>query len=215
MVLWTAVTELSTSVENELYLLEALAATPETTQADLAKRVGIAVGTVNWYLKRWSKAGYVQIERASRWQWRYLLTAEGLLRQRQLTREYVGTSFAFYRRIRQEAKQLLRTVIQTGSHQIALVGEGEIAEICWLTCLEMQMEVISLDPPFMTEEEIVAAQEMRLGNAPTSVSSAWQRAKEHEMHLDIPYLFVEGIHLSLRWPPEFRPEHEFRPKQER
>jgi DNA-binding MarR family transcriptional regulator len=62
--------------ENELQLLQALAESPETTQADLAARVGVAVGTVNWYLKRWSKKGYVKVSRINRWQWSYLLTAE-------------------------------------------------------------------------------------------------------------------------------------------
>ncbi len=36
---------------HELELLEALEAQPETSQADLAVKVGVAVGTVNWYLK--------------------------------------------------------------------------------------------------------------------------------------------------------------------
>jgi len=38
------------NVEHELQLLEAIATTPETTQANLAAQVGVAVGTVNWYL---------------------------------------------------------------------------------------------------------------------------------------------------------------------
>ena len=66
------------SSENELQLLEALEASPETTQAELAAQVGVAVGTVNWYLKRWSKKGYVKVSRMGRWNWHYLLTAEGL-----------------------------------------------------------------------------------------------------------------------------------------
>ena len=41
----------------KLQLLEALEADPETTQADLATRAGVAGGTVNWYLKRWSAKG--------------------------------------------------------------------------------------------------------------------------------------------------------------
>ena len=49
------------SSENELQLLEALDGSPETTQAELAAQVGVAVGTVNWYLKRWSTKGYVKV----------------------------------------------------------------------------------------------------------------------------------------------------------
>jgi len=43
--------------QTELQLLEALAQEPETTQADLAAQAGVAVGTVNWYLKRWTDKG--------------------------------------------------------------------------------------------------------------------------------------------------------------
>jgi DNA-binding MarR family transcriptional regulator len=97
-------TESAQSIENELSLLEALTVTPDTTQADLAARVGIAVGTVNWYLKRWAKKGYVNVQRIGRWQWRYLLTPTGLVRKRQLTSEYIAASFVLYRRIRHEAR---------------------------------------------------------------------------------------------------------------
>ena len=69
------------SSENELQLLEALESSPETTQAELAAQVGVAVGTVNWYLKRWSKKGYVKVSRMGRWNWHYLLTPEGMARQ--------------------------------------------------------------------------------------------------------------------------------------
>ena len=55
------------SSEHELQLLEALESSPETTQAELAAQVGVAVGTVNWQTKRWSKKGYVKVSRIGRW----------------------------------------------------------------------------------------------------------------------------------------------------
>ncbi|MEZ4677715.1 MAG: winged helix-turn-helix transcriptional regulator [Caldilineaceae bacterium] len=138
------------TIENELYLLEALAKTPETTQADLAARVGVAVGTVNWYLKRWSKKGYIKVQRIGRWNWRYLLTPEGVVRKRQLARDYVEASFTLYRRIRMEAKRLLAEIVARDLTQVILVGESEIIDICRLTCLELQLEVI--DTPSMGQE---------------------------------------------------------------
>lgn len=134
--------EAGNNVEHELQLLEALAVTPETTQANLAAQVGIAVGTVNWYLKRWSKKGYIKIRRISRWQWSYLLTPEGIARKTRLASEYVEASLRFYRRTRAEAKLLLGEVKATGATQVVLIGQGEIVEICRLTCLELQMEVL-------------------------------------------------------------------------
>lgn len=135
------------NVEHELQLLEAIATTPETTQANLAAQVGVAVGTVNWYLKRWSKKGYIKIRRISRWQWSYLLTPEGIGRKTRLASEYVEASLSLYRRTRAEAKLLLTSVHATGAHQIILAGDGEIAEICRLTCLEMGIEIVAETTP--------------------------------------------------------------------
>lgn len=130
------------NVAHELQLLEAIALDPETTQADLAAQVGVAVGTVNWYLKRWSKKGYIKIRRISRWQWSYLLTPEGIARKTRLAGEYIEASLALYRRTRAEAKQRLTAVRTAGYNQISMIGEGEIAEICRLTCLEMGVEIV-------------------------------------------------------------------------
>jgi len=125
--------------ENELYLLEALEDSPETTQADLAAQVGVAVGTVNWYLKRWSKKGYVKVSRIGRWRWSYLLTPQGISHKATLATKYVDASMALYRRTRADAKRLLKEVQTEGYDQVCIDGDGEIAEICRLTCLEMQI----------------------------------------------------------------------------
>ncbi|MEZ4859692.1 MAG: winged helix-turn-helix transcriptional regulator [Caldilineaceae bacterium] len=137
--------EQSSSVENELQLLEALAVTPETTQADLAVRAGIAVGTVNWYLKRWSKKGYIKVRRIDRWKWSYLLTSEGIARKAKLAGEYIEASLALYRQTRTEAKRLLQSVQNAGQKEIIIDDASEIADICRLTCLEMNIAIVA-DP---------------------------------------------------------------------
>lgn len=174
-----APTEGATSVENELQLLEAIAATPETTQADLAARVGVAVGTVNWYLKRWSKKGYVKVRRIGRWNWSYLLTTEGIARKTQLAGEYLEASLSLYRRTRLEAQRLLREVSGAGYNQVILDGMGEIADICRLTCLELNLAAL----PVQGDDEQVANGQEKLATV-----------------IPIPILQVEGIQLTLIWP---------------
>ena len=127
---------------HELELLEALETQPETSQADLAVQVGVAVGTVNWYLKRWTSKGYVKIKRIGRWRWRYLLTPSGVREKARLAGEYVEASMALYRRTRTEAKRLLSQVKDAGYQQVRLTGEGDIAEIAALTCLELGLGVL-------------------------------------------------------------------------
>ena len=127
---------------NELELLEAVETQPDTSQADLAAKVGVAVGTVNWYLKRWTSKGYVKIKRIGRWRWRYLLTPSGVREKARLAGEYVEASMALYRRTRTEARRLLSQVKDAGYQQVRLTGEGDIAEIAALTCLELGLGML-------------------------------------------------------------------------
>jgi len=133
---------MSSEKQHELELLEALEAEPETTQADLAVQAGVAVGTVNWYLKRWVKKGYLKIKRIGRWRWRYLLTPRGMKEKARLAAEYMEASMSLYRRTREEAKQLLQEVKDAGHDQVRLDGEGDIAEIAALTCLELGVHLL-------------------------------------------------------------------------
>jgi DNA-binding MarR family transcriptional regulator len=130
-------TQQSETGNSELQILEAIEKSPETTQADLARVVGVAVGTVNWHLKRWSRKGYVKISRINRWNWSYLLTAEGIAHKAKLASEYLEISLSLYRKTREEAKRLLEEVKAAGYDSVFVDGDGEIAEIVRLTCLEM------------------------------------------------------------------------------
>jgi len=125
----------------ELQLMEALENDPETTQADMAASVGVAVGTVNWYLKRWSAKGYVKIKRLGRWRWRYLLTPQGMAEKATLAGKYVEASMRIYRQTRSQAKELLGEVRDAGYEEVVIDGDGDIAEICHLTCLEIGVKV--------------------------------------------------------------------------
>lgn len=120
----------------ELQLMEALEAEPETSQADLAAKVGVAVGTVNWYIKRWSAKGFLKVKRIGRWRWRYLLTPQGMSEKADLANRYFQASMRIYRQTRADAKIFLEEIKGAGFDSVTIDGDGDIAEICRLTCLE-------------------------------------------------------------------------------
>ena len=62
----------------ELDLLTRIEENPDISQANLASELGVAVGTVNWYLKRLISKGYVKVKRAQRKKLRYIITPEGI-----------------------------------------------------------------------------------------------------------------------------------------
>jgi DNA-binding MarR family transcriptional regulator len=124
---------------HELNLLEHIEHDPDVTQASLASQLGVAVGTVNWYLKRLVAKGYVKVKRAQRRKLRYIITPEGIAFRARLTINYIETSMRLYRRTRQHVLELLAEARQAGYQRVRLAGEGDIADICRLTCLEQGM----------------------------------------------------------------------------
>jgi DNA-binding MarR family transcriptional regulator len=127
--------------DRELTLLEEIELDPDVTQASLASQLGVAVGTVNWHLKRLVAKGYVKVKRAQRRKLRYIITPEGLAFRAMLTVNYIETSMRLYRRTRQYVRELLAQVRQAGYDQVYIEGDGDIADICRLTCLEMGIRV--------------------------------------------------------------------------
>jgi len=132
------------TIENsrELALLENIERDPDVTQASLATQLGVAVGTVNWHIKRLIEKGYVKIKRAERKKLRYIITPEGLAMRARLTVDYIEQQFLMYRRIRQRVSDQLEQVRQAGFDRVRVLGLGDVADICKLSCLEKGIAVV-------------------------------------------------------------------------
>ena len=126
----------------DLTLLEEIERDPDTSQINLATRLGVAVGTVNWHLKRLIAKGYVKVKRAERRKLRYIITPEGIALRARLTMAYIENSMGLYRQIRKEARRILKTVRQGGYSAVKIDGEGDIADICRLSCLEQGFRIV-------------------------------------------------------------------------
>jgi predicted transcriptional regulator len=71
----------STNENYDLQILNHIEENPETTQADLATQLGVAVGSVNWYIKRLVNKGYIKVTRMQRRRLKYLLTRRASLKR--------------------------------------------------------------------------------------------------------------------------------------
>ena len=126
----------------ELTLLEQIEHDPDVTQASLATQLGVAVGTVNWHIKRLIEKGYVKVKRAERKKLRYIITPEGIALRARLTVDNIERSFDLYRRTRQHVKEHLSEVKKAGYDSVQLVGGGDVADICRLSCIEQDVEIV-------------------------------------------------------------------------
>jgi DNA-binding MarR family transcriptional regulator len=141
----------------EMILLEKIENDPNVTQASLATQLGVAVGTVNWHIKRMIAKGYVKVKRAERRKLRYIITPEGISFRAHLTIDYIEQSFLLYRNIRKRVRELLVELKYNGYDGVRIETESsledsnnstqtnDIVDICRLTCLEQNIK-ISQDP---------------------------------------------------------------------
>ena len=127
----------------ELSLLEQIESDPDVNQSTLATQLGVAVGTVNWHLKRLIAKGAVKVSRAERKKLRYIITPEGLALRARLAIDYVERSFSVYRRTRQRVKDHITKIRKAGYDRVRIVGSGDVADICKLTCLEQGIAVVN------------------------------------------------------------------------
>jgi len=126
----------------DLTLLEKIEIDPDVNQSALATQLGVAVGTVNWHIKRLIEKGYVKVSRAERKKLRYIITPEGIALRARLAVDFVENSFSLYRKTRQRVKDHIATLRRAGYDRVRILGEGDVADIARLTCLEQGIQVV-------------------------------------------------------------------------
>jgi len=134
---------LLTETDRDLTLLEHIEEYPDATQATLASQLGVAVGTINWHLKRLIEKGYVKVRRAERRKLKYIITPEGLALRARLTLDYIQNQFKLYRLVRERVLEAVAEVRHTEAAAVRIEGSGEVAEICRLICLEQGLDVVA------------------------------------------------------------------------
>jgi DNA-binding MarR family transcriptional regulator len=128
---------LMTDIKQQEYeLLNEIAQDSLVTQASLAKRLGIAVGSVNWYIKRLVKRGYIKVSHLDRTRLQYDLTPEGMSVFTERALQYAKDSLKVYRSFRQQAQSIVAKLQAQGIIQVHLQGNDELMDILRLTCIE-------------------------------------------------------------------------------
>jgi len=122
--------------EREYRLLEAISADEKVTQAGLATHLGIAVGSVNWYIKRLISRGYLKATRMDRTRLRYNLTSEGMTAFTRNAVQYMKDSLTAYRDLRRQARDLAGQIQHKGIQDVYIEGNDEVMDILRLTCIE-------------------------------------------------------------------------------
>jgi DNA-binding MarR family transcriptional regulator len=127
--------------QHEYSLLDEIAQDPLVTQAGLSHRLGIAVGSVNWYVKRLIHRGWIKVSHLDRTRLKYDLTPEGMRVFTQRALSYAQDSLKVYGQFREKARATVNVLRQQGVQKVYLNGNDEIIDILRLTCIEAGLQV--------------------------------------------------------------------------
>ncbi len=129
---------------HEYTLLNEIAQDSMVTQAGLSDRLGIAVGSVNWYIKRLVQRGWVKVSHLDRTRLKYDLTSDGMAVFTQRALFYARDSLKVYSDIRGRAKKLVDELREQGTKRVYLEGNDAMIDILRLTCIEAGIAVSDL-----------------------------------------------------------------------
>jgi len=127
-----------------LEALEAIAENDRLTQRTLARKLGIALGLTNIYLKRLVRKGYVKCVNVQSNRLRYLLTAKGITEKTRLTYEFMEYSLSMYGQVRRHLHSVLEPCMRDNRKRVAIYGTGEAAELAYLSIAELGLEMVGV-----------------------------------------------------------------------
>lgn len=124
-----------------LQLLDEISKNHELTQRDLARKLGVALGLINSYLKNLVSKGYITVSTIPRKRYTYYLTPHGLTEKTRLTYRHLQNFTALYRVARRDFLSLFTKLRGLGPRRIAFCGIDEVTEIAYLSLREAGLEL--------------------------------------------------------------------------
>lgn len=125
-------------------LLDELSKNNEVTQRDLSKKLGIALGLINSYIKNLASRGYITISAIPRKRYKYYLTPEGFIEKTRMTYQHLQNFTNLYKVARQDFQRLFHNLQEDNVKKVVFCGSDEVAEIAYITLQEFEIELIAV-----------------------------------------------------------------------
>lgn len=129
---------------HSLLLLEEIAKEELLSQRELSKRVGIALGLVNSYVKNMIAKGYIRVKTFPKNRYKYLLTPKGMVEKSHLTYQHLHYFTNLYTTARKDFKDLFAEFENKGVKRVVFCGVDEVAEIAYLSLQETNLKLIGV-----------------------------------------------------------------------
>lgn len=124
-----------------LMLLDELAKGEPLSQRDISKKLNIALGLVNSYIKNLVAKGYVTISAIPAKRYVYYLTPQGFSEKTRLTYQLLQSYTNIYKDARRDFRKMFHELSLRGTKKVAFAGVDEVAEIAYLSLQEVDIEL--------------------------------------------------------------------------
>ena len=136
---------MTTERRRTLALLDAIGAGTPVTQRHLSRRLGMALGLTNTFLKRMLRKGHIKITTIPGRRLLYALTPKGASEKIRLTYDYIHVSFGLYRDVVTRLEGVFREMERRQLKRAAFIGTPEMREIADLVARRTRVRI--LDAP--------------------------------------------------------------------
>ena len=164
-----------------LQLLSEISGEEPLSQRELSRRLGIAVGLVNSYLKNLVSKGFVRVKNFPRNRYAYLLTPQGLAEKSRLAYQHLNYFTSLYTVARQDYLNLFRRLEESGERAVLFCGVDEVAEVAYLSLKETGLELLAVMDDghagelFFGLPVVPVSEGIRQGTSPIIVTSLKRR----------------------------------------
>jgi len=137
-----------------LRLLEHVETDDAVSQDRFARQVGIAKGLANAYFNHCLQKGWIKLRQVPKQRFLYYLTPKGFAEKARITAQFLTHSFRFYCDARANLVALLREAGMQGHRYLAVLGDGEFAEITVIVSHDTPIEVVGFIAPGSARQHI-------------------------------------------------------------
>ncbi len=132
-----------------LDLLSCIQENHSVSQRRVAKRLGVALGVANSYIKKCIQKGLLKVEQAPANRYFYYLTPHGLAEKSRLTKHYVVSLFHHYRAAKISLGKIFEECRLLNQKNTVLFGVSELSEMAVLLSTQYDVKIDSIfDPDF-------------------------------------------------------------------
>lgn len=137
-------TEKSLDSYRSFLLLSEITGEEPISQREISRRLGIAVGLVNSYLKNLVAKGFVRIKAFPSNRYSYLLTPQGIAEKSRLAYQHLTYFTSLYTVARHDYLTLFRRLEAAGGREVVFCGVDEVAEIAYLSLREAGISLVAV-----------------------------------------------------------------------